>query len=123
MGMRWKRILTCGLAVVAVMSAAACGNREKQAIDELEKEKRDFLEKEDAEQAEMSPQSPEECREAWVQERLSGMILEERVAQMFVLALDAFTGVQDTTEVGEITRQQFQAYPVGGIMVMGKLRN
>ncbi len=119
MGMRWKRLLACGLAVVTVILAVSCVSREKQAIDEPEKEKTDSLEKEDGEQAEMSPQSPEERREAWVRERLSRMTLEERVAQMFVLALDAFTGVQDTTEAEEITRQQFQAYPVGGIMVMG----
>lgn len=128
MGMRWKRILVCGLAVVAVMSAASCKNREKQAVDEPEKEKTVFLEKEDTEQVEMPlpqqqqpqpPQSPEERREAWVQERLDGMTLEEAAAQMFVLELDTFTGVQDTTEAGEITRQQFQAYPVGGILVMG----
>lgn len=46
---------------------------------------------------------------------LSGMTLEQKVAQLFVVRPEAVTGVSVQTAAGEATRAALEAMPVGGI--------
>ena len=50
-----------------------------------------------------------------VDQIISGMTLEQKVAQLFVVRPEAVTGVSVQTAAGEATRQALQAMPVGGI--------
>lgn len=51
-----------------------------------------------------------------VESILSGMTLEEKVAQLFVITPEALTGVGTATAAGEATREAFFKYPVGGLV-------
>lgn len=44
------------------------------------------------------------------------MSIEEKVAQLFVITPEALTGVGPVTEAGELTRERFLQYPVGGVI-------
>lgn len=44
------------------------------------------------------------------------MSLEEKVAQMFIVTPESFTGYSVVTAAGESTRQAYEAYPVGGFL-------
>ena len=49
------------------------------------------------------------------------MSLEERVAQMFIVTPEALTGVSGAvTRAGDITREAFARFPVGGVIYMGQ---
>lgn len=47
---------------------------------------------------------------------LNSMSLEEKVAQMFFLTPEALTGASPVSEAGELTKQRYAQYPVGGII-------
>ena len=47
---------------------------------------------------------------------VSGMSLEQKVAQMFIITPDALTGVSGATVVGNTTKQTYAKYPVGGLI-------
>jgi beta-N-acetylhexosaminidase len=51
-----------------------------------------------------------------VEEKLSSMTLEEKVAQLFIISPEALTGVKPVTVSGEATKKALNQYPVGGIM-------
>ena len=63
-----------------------------------------------------------ESREVSLEEEisrcLSGMTLEEKVAQMFVVLPESLTGTGCVTAAGETTRQAFRNVPVGGFIYM-----
>lgn len=48
----------------------------------------------------------------------TGLTLEQRVAQMFMITPDALTGVSGATRAGDSTRAAFAQYPVGGLVYM-----
>ncbi|MDE7326717.1 MAG: glycoside hydrolase family 3 protein [Lachnospiraceae bacterium] len=53
-----------------------------------------------------------------VKELLAGMSLEQKVAQMFMITPEALTGFTRVTAAGEVTKQCFMRYPVGGVIYM-----
>lgn len=57
----------------------------------------------------MEPQRREEML-------LAGMTLEEKAAQLFLITPEALTGVTQVSAAGEMTREAFFQYPVGGIV-------
>lgn len=54
------------------------------------------------------------------QQTVSGMTLEQKVAQMFMVTPDALTGVDGVTAAGETTKNSYTQYPVGGLIYMAK---
>ena len=48
----------------------------------------------------------------------TGLTLEQRVAQMFMITPDALTGVSGAPRAGDSTRSAFAQYPVGGLVYM-----
>lgn len=46
------------------------------------------------------------------------LTLEQRVAQLFFVTPNQLSGVDGTTVAGEITKEAFEKYPVGGIILM-----
>lgn len=53
-----------------------------------------------------------------VEELLAGMSLEQKVAQMFMVTPEALTNYTKVTAAGEVTKQRFMQYPVGGVIYM-----
>lgn len=51
-----------------------------------------------------------------VEEKLKGMSLEEKVAQLFILTPEALTGAGKVTAAGEKTKEAIDRYPVGGLV-------
>lgn len=49
---------------------------------------------------------------------VSGMKLEDKIAQMFVLTPNALTGFEGVTAAGDTTREFYEKRPVGGIIYM-----
>lgn len=47
---------------------------------------------------------------------VSGMTLEEKVAQMFFITPEALTGYGQVTVAGDATNEAYQKYPVGGLI-------
>lgn len=47
---------------------------------------------------------------------VSGMTLEQKVAQMFIITPDALTGANGATVVGNTTKQAYAEHPVGGLI-------
>ena len=71
-------------------------------------------------------ETPEETRTGEVTDPMyeqamqiaTGLTLEQRVAQMFMITPDALTGVSGATRAGDSTRAAFAQYPVGGLVYM-----
>lgn len=54
---------------------------------------------------------------AAVDERIDGMTLEQKVAQLFIVAPEALVeGVSQVTQAGDMTREGIAAHPVGGLV-------
>lgn len=51
---------------------------------------------------------------------VSGMTLEQKVAQMFMITPEALTGVGTVTVAGDTTKTNYMEYPVGGIIYFSK---
>ena len=51
---------------------------------------------------------------------VSGMTLEQKVAQMFIITPDALTGVNGATVTGNTSKNAYEKYPVGGLIYMSK---
>lgn len=51
---------------------------------------------------------------------VSGMTLEQKVAQMFMITPDALTGVSGATVTGNASKNAYEQYPVGGLIYMSK---
>jgi len=72
-------------------------------------------------ESEKEMKSPEEVakeRDAWVEEQLAGMEMEEKVAQLFFVSADTLTQVVNTTTAGDTFKARFEAYPVGGVALL-----
>jgi len=66
-----------------------------------------------------SSASTAQILEQQVQQKLSSMTLEEKVAQIFVVTPEALTGYEIVTVAGDATRNALRKYPVGGIVYFG----
>lgn len=51
-----------------------------------------------------------------VEEILQSMTLEQKVAQLFFVSPEGLTGVDGVSRTGDVMRESFLAYPVGGIL-------
>lgn len=60
----------------------------------------------------------EELREEAIEKMLSGMTLEDKVAQLFVIVPDALMDVGTVVAAGDTTRQAIEKTPVGGFIYM-----
>ena len=49
---------------------------------------------------------------------VSGMSLEDKVAQMFVITPEALTGYTSVTAAGDTTKTAYESRPVGGLIYM-----
>lgn len=56
--------------------------------------------------------------EGSMEEKLSQMSLEEKVAQMFVVLPDSFLGIDGVTAAGETMKNALEEIPVGGLIFM-----
>ena len=52
------------------------------------------------------------------QQVVSGMTLEDKLAQMFVITPEALTGYANVTAAGDTTKEAYNSRPVGGIIYM-----
>ncbi|MBS6954860.1 MAG: glycoside hydrolase family 3 protein [Enterocloster asparagiformis] len=69
-------------------------------------------------ETEPEPAAPagEELLEEKLDQILSGMTTEEKVAQLFIVTPEALTGVESVTQAGESTREALSRRPVGGLI-------
>ncbi len=68
-------------------------------------------------ESESETTEPEKAdNEETVKEIMERMSLEEKVAQLFVLAPEALTNVSNVTMAGDTTRAAIDTYPVGGLI-------
>lgn len=56
--------------------------------------------------------------EGLMEEKLSQMSLEEKVAQMFLVLPDSFLGIDNVTAAGEAMKNALEEIPVGGLIFM-----
>ena len=56
--------------------------------------------------------------DARIGEILSGMTLEQKILQLFIISPEALTGVGQVTAAGEATEAAVREYPVGGLIYM-----
>ncbi len=61
---------------------------------------------------------PDSSADDRVEKLLAGMDLKQKVAQMFMVTPEALTGYSKVTAAGEVTKQCFIRYPVGGVIYM-----
>ena len=57
-------------------------------------------------------------QESEIDQKLEGLTLQEKIAQMFMITPDALTGVQGTWNPGEVTETAYKERPVGGLIMM-----
>ena len=63
------------------------------------------------------PEDAAAAARAAVDERISAMTLEQKVAQLFVVTPEALVeGVSQVTQAGDMTREGVAAHPVGGVV-------
>ncbi len=70
--------------------------------------------------AESEPASEQDKEQDQIQAVVSGMTLEEKVAQLFFITPEALTGYETVTAAGETTKEAYARYPVGGIVYFAK---
>lgn len=64
-----------------------------------------------------NPEAAAVAARAAVDERIGAMTLEQKVAQLFIVTLEALVeGVSQVTQAGDMTREGVTAHPVGGIV-------
>ena len=115
-------------ALLAVLCAVLCiavflmYQWEKE--NERPEEKQEEIKPEEQEEEKTEPQeevlTEEEKLQNRINEIISGMTLEEKVAQLFMITPEALTGMDPVTAAGETTRKALEEYPVGGIIYFRK---
>lgn len=60
--------------------------------------------------------SPPETTESKIERILSGLTLEEKVYQMFIITPEQLTGAGRVTQAGDATKNAIWKYPVGGLI-------
>lgn len=63
-----------------------------------------------------SPSTPADTIDSRIQDILSRMTLNQKVAQLFIITPEALTGYTTVTRAGDATRCALQEYPVGGLI-------
>ncbi|MDD3415345.1 MAG: glycoside hydrolase family 3 N-terminal domain-containing protein [Lachnospiraceae bacterium] len=54
-----------------------------------------------------------------IEEKLSQMTLEQKVAQMFLITPESLTGSELVTQAGDMTKESLKKFPVGGLIYFG----
>lgn len=63
-----------------------------------------------------TPSGAEQWKSKDIDTLISEMTIEEKVCQLFMITPEALTGVETVTQAGDLTRNAFNEYPVGGII-------
>ena len=124
---KMKRVIVCtAAAVLTGVLASGCG--EVSGSLSSPDETSPVQNQEGGEVSDGTPQqealgtaeekSSEELLEEQVEAYLSDMTLEEKAAQLFVVAPEAITGVETVTAAGNATRKALEKYPVGGFVYL-----
>ena len=58
-------------------------------------------------------------KNAWIEDKIASMTIEEKVAQLFLLSPEKLTGVDHVVAAGEVTKDAINAFPVGGLIYFG----
>ena len=82
--------------------------------DEVEQEGASQQTKEDS----ATREEETKTQESEIDQKLEGLTLQEKIAQMFMITPDALTGVQGTWNPGEVTETAYKERPVGGLIMM-----
>ena len=115
-----------GFGVFALM-------KNRKAADEKEQDNQELIEEMLATEESIpsveptpdpTPEAPEPTREerldAYVDERIAAMPLEDKVAGLFVVTPEAITGVGTCIQAGDGTKQALEENPVGGLVYFAK---
>lgn len=109
----------CAVLCIAVFLMYQWGKE-----NERPEEKQEEIKPEEQEEEKTEPQeevlTEEEKLQNRINEIISGMTLEEKVAQLFMITPEALTGMDPVTAAGETTRKALEEYPVGGIIYFRK---
>lgn len=69
---------------------------------------------------EQDPDTEEELTKQHIEEILSQMTIEQKVAQMFFITPELLTGADNVTATGDATKAALDRYPVGGLVYFAK---
>ncbi len=113
--------------IVGVRKIVGILNDKKQA-EELEKQLEEIANAEDGQQAveapseglEPEPEEETDWLEVMVEESITGMTLEDKVAGLFFITPEALTGMDTVTQAGDTTRDKLGEQPVGGLVYSSK---
>lgn len=97
--------------------------KEEDIVEETGGDNRDFgntwdVSGEGAGENTSAEEPPDSSADDRVEKLLAGMDLKQKVAQMFMVTPEALTGYSKVTAAGEVTKQCFIRYPVGGVIYM-----
>lgn len=97
--------------------------KEEDIVEETGGDNRDFgntwdISGEGAGENTSAEEPPDSSADDRVEKLLAGMDLKQKVAQMFMVTPEALTGYSKVTAAGEVTKQCFIRYPVGGVIYM-----
>ena len=97
--------------------------KEEDIVEETGGDNRDFgntwdISGEGAGENTSAEEPPDSSADDRVEKLLAGMDLKQKVAQMFMVTPEALTGYSKVTAAGEVTKQCFIRYPVGGVSYM-----
>lgn len=97
--------------------------KEEDIAEETGGDNRDFgntwdISGEGAGESTSTEEPPDSSADDRVEKLLAGMDLKQKVAQMFMVTPEALTGYSKVTAAGEVTKQCFIRYPVGGVIYM-----
>ena len=97
--------------------------KEEDIVEETGGDNRDFgntwdISGEGAGENTSAEEPPDSSADDRVEKLLAGMDLKQKVAQMFMDTPEALTGYSKVTAAGEVTKQCFIRYPVGGVIYM-----
>ncbi len=114
------------LAVVLTVQDGTKKNpsgKEEDIAEETGGDNRDFgntwdISGEGAGENTSAEEPPDSSADDRVEKLLAGMDLKQKVAQMFMVTPEALTGYSKVTAAGEVTKQCFIRYPVGGVIYM-----
>ncbi len=118
-------LLIAAAAVLAVRGIAKNREREKEAIQSSQSAIEDMLGTEEPIQTpEPTPEvvelTPQQKLDGIVEEGISVMSLEDKVAGLFIVTPEAITGVSTAVKAGEGTQKALTKYAVGGIVYFDK---
>ncbi len=116
-----KRLITCLCCIylLLILFLTACNlvnkdNNERKTVTSKAENKNEST-KSSNENLKPSA-STAQIIERQIQEKLSSMTIEEKVAQIFVITPEALTGNKTVTTAGNATRNALKKYPIGGLV-------